>query len=136
MIKGSLYAITGEDSISNVGKKRDITEISITQKDKMEYLSATNGFQYIGEEYLSNLNLNQTYTIGADGFTEWYRITESDVGTYTSIDILGEGNYYIYNQYGALIDTSLFTNDTQTSYLIKDGYIAFAGKQGTKFTIH
>jgi CubicO group peptidase (beta-lactamase class C family) len=136
VIKGSLYAITGEDSISNVGKKRDITEISITQKDKLEFLSATNGFEYVGEEYLSNLNSNQTYTIGTDGFTEWYRITKSDAGTYTSIDILGEGNYYIYNQYGALIDTSLFTNNAQTSYLIEDGYIAFAGKQGTKFTIN
>ncbi len=136
VIKGSLYAITGEASISNVGKKRDITEMSITQKDKLEYLSATNGFDYVGEEYLSKLSLNQTYTIGTDGFTKWYRITDSDAGTYTSIDILGEGNYYIYNQYGALIDTSLFTNDTQTSYLMKDGYIAFAGKSGTTFTIN
>lgn len=136
VINGSLYAMTGENSLSNVGKKRDIVDINITQKDNIEYLAATNGFQYIGEEYLSNLDLNQTYTIGSEGFTRWYRITDSDAGTYTSIDITGEGNYYIYNQYGALIDTSLFANDTQTSYLIKDGYIAFAGKQGTKFIIN
>ncbi len=136
VIKGSLYAITGDASISNVGKKRDITELTITQKDKIEYLSATNGFQYVGEEYLLNLNSNQTYTVGTDGYTKWYRITESNAGTYISIDILGEGNYYIYNQYGALIDTSLFVNSTQTSYLINDGYIAFAGKPGTKFTIN
>jgi CubicO group peptidase (beta-lactamase class C family) len=135
VINGSLYAITGNNSLSNVGKKRDIVDINITPKDNLEYLSSTSGFQYVGEEYLSNLNLGQTYTIQTDGFTQWYRITESIAGTYTSIDIAGEGSYFIYNQYGALIDSSLFMNDTMTSYLIEDGYIAFAGKQGTEFKI-
>lgn len=135
VINGSLYAITGNDSLSNVGKKRDIVDINITPKDNLEYLSSTSGFQYVGEEYLSNLNLDQTYTIQTDGFTQWYRIPESIAGTYTSIDIAGEGSYFIYNRYGALIDSSLFMNDTMTSYLIEDGYIAFAGKQGTEFKI-
>ncbi len=135
IINGSLYAITGNDSLSNVGKKRDIVDINITLKDNMEYLSSTSGFQYVGEEYLSDLNLGQTYTIQTDGFTQWYRIPESIAGTYTSIDIAGEGSYFIYNPYGALIDSSLFMNDTMTSYLIEDGYIAFAGKQGTEFKI-
>ncbi|TCL58988.1 CubicO group peptidase (beta-lactamase class C family) [Kineothrix alysoides] len=135
VINGSLYAITGNDSLSNVGKKRDIVDINITPKDNLEYLSSTSGFQYVGEEYLSNLNLDQTYTIQTDGFTQWYRITESIAGTYTSIEISGEGSYFIYNQYGALIDSSLFMNGTMTSYLIEDGYIAFAGKQGTEFKI-
>lgn len=136
VINGTLYAMTGDNSLSSVGKKRDIVDINIIKKGNIEYLSATNGFQYVGEEYLSDLDINQSYTIGSDGFTRWYRITDSDAGTYTSIDISGEGNYYIYNQYGALIDSSLFANDTKTSYLIKDGYIAFAGKKGTIFTIN
>lgn len=135
VINGSLYAITGKDSLSNVGKKRDIVDINITPKDKIEYLSATSGFQYVGEEYLSDLKLNQTYTIQTGGFTQWYRIAGSIAGTYTSIEISGEGSYFIYNQYGALIDSSLFMNDTMTSYLIEDGYIAFAGKQETEFKI-
>ncbi len=136
LMNGSLYAVTGDNSLSNVGKKRDIVDISITQKDNTEYLSSTIGFQYAGEEYLSSLDKKQTYTIGADGFTRWCRITDTDAGTYTSIDISGEGHYFIYNQYGALIDSSLFENATRTSYLIKDGYIAFAGKQGTEFRMN
>lgn len=135
VINGYFYAMTASNSISNVGKKRDIVDINITKKDNIEYLSATNGIQYVGEEYLSNLDLSQIYTIGTEGFTKWYRITKSDAGTYTTIDISGEGHYYIYNKYGALIDSSLFMGDTMTSYLIEDGYIALAGKQGTQFKI-
>ncbi len=135
VINGEFYTMTDEDSLSSIGKKRDIVDINITKKDNMEYLSATSGFQYAGEEYLSDFNLNQIYTIGTDGYTQWYRIAGSEAGTYTSIDISGEGSYFIYNQYGALIDSSLFMNDTMTSYLIEDGYIAFAGKQGTEFKI-
>lgn len=133
VINGSLYAMTGEDSLSNVGKKRDIVDINVIKKNNIEFLSATSGFRYVGEEYLSNLDVNQTYTIGTDSFTKWYRITDSDADTYASIDVNGEGNYYIYNKYGALIDSSLFLGETKTSYLIEDGYIAFAGTVGTKF---
>ena len=71
-------------------------------------------------------------TIQPDGYARWYRIGESASGTAMSVQVDGEGGFWVYNDQGHLTASSVLWDDTRAP-LEQGGLVVFAGEAGSRF---
>lgn len=111
----------------------DLSDIKVYFINDKEYISNRS------RTYLNAVNVPDIYngeksvcTILSDGYTRWFRAGEAKEKD-ISVDIIGKGAFYIYNNEGECLYSSL--TEKGKSIIPEGGYIAFSGDTGTVFEI-
>ena len=71
-------------------------------------------------------------TIQPDGYARWYRIGEDAAWTAMSVQVEGEGGFWVYNPEGYLTTSSVLWGDTKAP-LEEGGLVVFAGDADSRF---
>ena len=76
----------------------------------------------------------QSYaTVQPDGYARWYEVGEA-VGKTIDVTVPGHAGFYVYDDNGQLVASSVLWGDTQAE-LPEGGAIVFAGDAGARFEL-
>ena len=113
---------------------RDGYDMTVREENGDTYLTAGASL-YLAEEDAPELFTGSGWsysTIQPDGYARWYRIGESASGTAMSVQVDGEGGFWVYNDQGHLTASSVLWDDTRAP-LEQGGLVVFAGEAGSRF---
>ena len=113
---------------------RDGYDMTVREENGGTYLTAGASL-YLAEEDAPELFTGSGWsysTIQPDGYARWYRIGESASGTAMSVQVDGEGGFWVYNDQGHLTASSVLWDDTRAP-LEQGGLVVFAGEAGSRF---
>lgn len=113
---------------------RDGYDMTVREENGGTYLTA-GATLYLAQEDAPELFTGSGWsysTIQPDGYARWYRIGESASGTAMSVQVDGEGGFWVYNDQGHLTASSVLWDDTRAP-LEQGGLVVFAGEAGSRF---
>lgn len=113
---------------------RDGYDISIREENGDTYMTA-GATLYLAQEDAPELFTGSGWsysTIQPDGYARWYRIGEDAAWTAMSVQVEGEGGFWVYNPEGYLTTSSVLWGDTKAP-LEEGGLVVFAGDAGSRF---
>lgn len=117
---------------------RDLHDYRILQENGQEYLD-TGDYLFVSEQSLNPLPATGgVITIGEDARAQWYACGEEFAGKRVSIEVQGEGSFFVYEhgpQNSSCILSSYSIAAGQSFSLPAKGRLAFAGTPKTSFTI-
>lgn len=113
---------------------RDTNDFEFYKRGNVEFLKLpTIKDEFISEEAIKYLDFTDGNITVDDDNAKWFKIYETDEGKEISINIKGNGNYFVYDKYDNCIDSSVIKNKKRIIYLPVRGKIVFVGEKGTKF---
>ncbi|MGL5676914.1 MAG: serine hydrolase domain-containing protein [Cellulosilyticaceae bacterium] len=114
---------------------RDLKDLSFYREAGVEYLQC-NDLLFVAEDGIATTKeLQGSCTIDESGYTKWYQVAKEDVGKEVVITVPQGSAYYVYNEDGGCITSSIFKGSSRSVILPKDGSIALVGPVGAKFAI-
>ena len=114
---------------------RDLKDYEFYTQDGTEYLKSA-GSLSVSEDSLGTLSTKSTftYTIKADGYSQWYKIASSSADKKIKVTFPKNSSFSVYTANGGLIYTSTISAPA-TVKLPLGGYLVFAGSPKAKFTV-
>ncbi|UHA76291.1 beta-lactamase family protein [Paenibacillus sp. 481] len=114
---------------------RDLLGITFLTQDGVEYLNL-GGNILVNEDVVKPINLakKSIVTIPANGYAQWYTISDKDGGKTVKVSMPSNASFAVYNAEGICIYFSVIRGKDQVK-LPAGGSIVFAGDAGTKFAI-
>lgn len=113
---------------------RDGYDITVREENGDTYMTA-GATLYLAQEDAPELFTGSGWsysTIQPDGYARWYRIGEDAAWTAMSVQVEGEGGFWVYNPEGYLTASSVLWGDTKAP-LEEGGLVVFAGDAGSRF---
>lgn len=113
---------------------RDGYDITVREENGDTYMTA-GATLYLAQEDAPELFTGSGWsysTIQPDGYARWYRIGEDAAWTAMSVQVEGEGGFWVYNPEGYLTTSSVLWGDTKAP-LEEGGLVVFAGDAGSRF---
>ncbi|MGL4344923.1 MAG: serine hydrolase domain-containing protein [Cellulosilyticaceae bacterium] len=114
---------------------RDLKDYMFYKQDGVEYLKCLDLLFVSEDEVQSTTALSGQCQIGVEGYTKWYAVTEQDSGKEIVMDVPAGGAYYIYNEEGNCIGSSILKQNSSKVTLPTKGKISLVGGPGAIFTI-
>ncbi|MEG1930446.1 MAG: hypothetical protein RR131_04850, partial [Anaerovorax sp.] len=113
---------------------RDLSDFSFYKKDGHEYLKFQSNLS-ISEDAIGKIYQGTTSvcTIGKEGYAKWYKIGAA-AGKTMTVTLPQNASFAIYNQAFACVQASTVKGGTSAP-LPANGYIVFAGNEGSQFKI-
>ncbi len=114
---------------------RDLADFHFITKDKVEYLDLRSAL-YVSDDVVKPIATKASFTvsIGKDGYAQWFTIGNKAEKKNIRVSAPKKASFSVYDKDGACVFSSLTTGIRKVT-LPKDGYIVFAGEQGSKFTV-
>ena len=113
---------------------RDGYDMTVREENGDTYLTA-GATLYLAQEDAPELFTGSGWsysTIQPDGYARWYRIGEDAAWTAMSVQVEGDGGFWVYNPEGYLTASSVLWDDTKAP-LEEGGLVVFAGDAGSRF---
>lgn len=113
---------------------RDGYDMTVREENGDTYLTAGASL-YLAQEDAPELFTGSGWsysTIQPDGYARWYRIGEDAAWTAMSVQVEGDGGFWVYNPEGYLTASSVLWDDTKAP-LEEGGLVVFAGDAGSRF---
>lgn len=112
---------------------RDWQDIEMIVSGDVMYMNA-GGYLAISQDNVADIaaGTNAVCTIQPEGHARWYFVGDS-AGKSMSVTVPEGGVYYVYNSFGLVVETSLYSNDLVT--LPQGGFMTFVGAAGDRFEI-
>lgn len=113
---------------------RDGYDMTVREENGDTYLTA-GATLYLAQEDAPELFTGSGWsysTIQPDGYARWYRIGEDAAWTAMSVQVEGDGGFWVYNPEGYLTASSVLWDDTRAP-LEEGGLVVFAGDAGSRF---
>ena len=114
--------------------REDGYDITVREENGDTYMTA-GATLYLAQEDAPELFTGSGWsysTIQPDGYARWYRIGEDAAWTAMSVQVEGEGGFWVYNPEGYLTASSVLWGDTKAP-LEEGGLVVFAGDAGSRF---
>lgn len=114
---------------------RDWQNITMTEKDGVEYLSTCGGL-YIDSAAVESLygGASSWSTIQSNGYARWYQVGPSAAGKTMAVHLPEAGGFAVYNANGTPVAASWAFGDT-SAVLPEGGWVVFSGDPGSRFVL-
>lgn len=114
---------------------RDWVDYGFYKENNIEYVQKGDNI-YICEDGIKDIsNIKGSVKIGANGYAQWYKISDEYKGHEITIKKPKEGNFFVYDEDDNCTYSSIALNSANRVTLPKNGLIMFVGKANSEFKI-
>lgn len=114
---------------------RDLKDYHFYTENGAEYLRCVD-LLFISEDAVETTKeLTGKIKLNDAGYTKWYQVTQEDAGREIEIQVPEKGAYYIYNEDGECITSSILKENSATIIFPKKGSISLVGNPGALFSV-
>lgn len=130
-IKDENHAVNEMDIPIMMG--RDLATYDFVEGESGETLKLSS-LTYVSEEAVSSIGeLPKSVTMNRDEETKWYQIPKEYANKTLQIQVPKEGAYYLYDEDGKCVASSVTLKNYETVLLPAKGYLVLAGEKGNTF---
>ena len=114
---------------------RDWMDYIFFKEDNIEYVN-NGGNIYICEDGIKDIGtIIDSVKIGANGYAQWYKVSDEYKGREATIDKPKDGNFFVYDEDDNCIYSSIALNSTNKIILPQNGRVTFVGMDNLEFKI-